>query len=86
MDTLTLLPCPVDKIQQKDDLILSGHSHGGQVRLPFYGSITVPYGVGRYDKGLFQTQAEPLFVNAGIGYWAFPIRILCRPKIALIEI
>ncbi|WP_339138112.1 MAG: metallophosphoesterase [Candidatus Electrothrix sp. GW3-4] len=79
-------PAAVDRIHEKFDLILSGHSHGGQVRLPFYGAITLPYGVGKYDKGLFQTQAGPLFVNAGIGYWALPIRILCRPEIALIEI
>ena len=79
-------PASVDKIQQKFDLILSGHSHGGQVRLPFYGAIMVPYGVGKYDMGLFQTQAGPLVVNVGIGYWALPVRILCRPEIGLIEI
>ncbi|XCN72540.1 MAG: metallophosphoesterase [Candidatus Electrothrix aestuarii] len=79
-------PASADTIEQQFDLILAGHSHGGQVRLPFYGAITVPYGVEKYEKGLFQTQAGPLFVNAGIGYWALPVRILCRPEIALIEI
>ncbi|MCI5141406.1 MAG: hypothetical protein D3909_06715, partial [Candidatus Electrothrix sp. ATG1] len=78
-------PASVDNIEQNFDLILSGHSHGGQIRLPFYGALTVPYGVGKYDKGLFQTKAGPLFVSVGTGYWALPVRVLCRPEIALIE-
>jgi predicted MPP superfamily phosphohydrolase len=79
-------PASADKVEGSYDLILSGHSHGGQVRLPFYGAITVPYGVGEYDRGLFQTPAGPLFVNAGIGYLLLPIRFFCRPELALIEI
>ena len=50
------------------DLMLAGHSHGGQVRIPFYGAIFLPFGVDEYDLGLFQTNAGPLYVNAGIGY------------------
>ena len=49
------------------DLILAGHSHGGQVRLPFAGAIVLPPGVGKYDFGLYQTRAGPLNVNPGIG-------------------
>jgi len=79
-------PDAVDRLRLKFDLILAGHSHGGQIRLPFYGAITVPGRVGEYDMGLFRTPAGPLYVNPGIGYWALPLRIFCRPEITLIEI
>jgi predicted MPP superfamily phosphohydrolase len=71
---------------QKFDLILAGHSHGGQVRIPFYGPIIVPYGVDEYDLGLFQTKSGPLYVTSGIGWYPVAIRFNCRPEITVIEI
>jgi uncharacterized protein len=72
---------------QKFDLLLAGHSHGGQVRIPFHGPIFLPSGVDEYDLGLFQTRAGPLYVNAGIGYLQdYNFRFNCRPEITLIEI
>jgi len=68
------------------DLILSGHSHGGQVRIPFYGPIFVPFGVGRYVMGSFRTPAGPLYVNPGIGWFPVPIRFNCRPEITVFEV
>jgi len=70
----------------KFDLLLAGHSHGGQVRIPFYGPIVVPFAVDEYDLGLFQTKAGPLYVNAGIGWFQCPIRFNCRPEITVVEI
>jgi uncharacterized protein len=67
-------------------LLLAGHSHGGQVRIPFYGPVVVGFGVDEYDLGLFQTSAGPLCVNPGIGWFSFPYRFNCRPEITLIEI
>ena len=68
------------------DLILAGHSHGGQVRIPFYGPLIVPHMVDEYDLGLFQTAAGPLYVNPGIGWYPVPIRFNCRPEITVFEI
>jgi len=68
------------------DLLLAGHSHGGQVRIPFYGPIIVPFGVGRYDLGLFHTPAGPLYVNPGLGWYPVPIRFNCRPEITVFEV
>lgn len=72
---------------QKYDLILAGHSHGGQVRIPFYGPVMVPFGVDEFDMGLFQTASGPLYVNPGIGYiYDYKFRFNCRPEITVIEI
>lgn len=68
------------------DAVLAGHSHGGQVRIPFYGPIAVPYNTGKYDLGLFQTMAGPLYVSSGIGWFFADIRFRCRPEIVVFEI
>jgi predicted MPP superfamily phosphohydrolase len=68
------------------DLMLAGHSHGGQVRIPFYGAIILPFGVGEYDLGLFRTGSGPLYVNPGIGWFHIDVRFNCRPEITVIEI
>ena len=71
----------------KFDLMLAGHSHGGQVRIPFYGAPVLPYGVEGYDLGLFQTKSGPLYVNPGIGYiYKYNFRLNCRPEITVIAI
>jgi hypothetical protein len=79
-------PAWAKEFKEKFDLILAGHSHGGQVRLPFYGALIVPFSVDEYDLGLFQTKAGPLYVNAGIGWFPYPIRFNCRPEITVVEI
>ena len=79
-------PLFVEQVKGSFDLILAGHSHGGQVRIPFWGALTLPYRVGHYDLGLFQTQAGPLYVNPGIGTFYLPVRTWCRPEISVIEL
>jgi predicted MPP superfamily phosphohydrolase len=80
-------PAMADRLGQPFDLILSGHSHGGQIRLPLYGPVVIPDGVGRYDLGSFQTPNGPLYVNAGIGTLStIPVRWNCPPEITVITI
>jgi predicted MPP superfamily phosphohydrolase len=72
---------------RKFDLILAGHSHGGQVRIPLYGPLFLPNKVDEYDRGMFHSPAGPLYVNAGIGYIArYDFRFNCRPEITLFEV
>ena len=71
---------------RKFDLILAGHSHGGQVRLPFWGALILPRGVGKYDLGYYKTVGGPLHVSAGVGTYFLPIRLNCPPEITLITI
>ena len=66
--------------------IFSGHSHGGQVRLPFYGAVALPRYVGAYEKGLFQTPGGPLYVTAGVGTFGFPVRLNCPPELTVVEL
>jgi predicted MPP superfamily phosphohydrolase len=80
-------PDAVERIEgQRFDLILAGHTHGGQVRIPFLRRWTLPIPLDKYDKGLFQTPGGPLYVNPGIGTFYRKLRFRCRPEITLIEI
>ncbi len=79
-------PEMADRLQgPRYDLILSGHSHGGQVRLPFFGALMLPYGVGPYDMGYFESAGGPLYVNAGIGTYHLPLRFNCRPELTVVR-
>ena len=69
------------------DLQLSGHTHGGQVQLPFWGAILNSTKLGRrYAEGLFKFDWTTLYVNRGIGTVLLPIRFFCRPEIAVIDL
>jgi uncharacterized protein len=62
------------------DLMLSGHVHGGQIRLPLIGSVLVPSRYGRrYDCGVFDEAPTLLHVSRGLG-GDHPLRFLCRPE------
>lgn len=68
-------------------LQLSGHSHGGQVYLPFAGAPIVPYLGQKYTRGLYHIQdALWLYTNRGLGLIRPAIRLNCRPEITLITL
>lgn len=79
-------PLFVNLVKDPFNLILAGHSHGGQLRLPFLGPLFLPSQVGPFDRGLYQTAAGPLYVNPGIGTYFLPVRLWCRPEITVIEL
>lgn len=68
------------------DLVLAGHSHGGQVRLPVWGALWLPFDTGPYEQGWFAEGETRMFVSRGVGTSMAPVRFLCRPEVALIEL
>jgi predicted MPP superfamily phosphohydrolase len=73
--------------EQGASLVFSGHTHGGQIRLPVFGSVVVPsrFG-GLFDAGHFQVDGTDLFVSAGIGADTPALRIYCPPEILVVDI
>lgn len=71
------------------DLILCGHTHGGQIRFPFVGSLVEP-GEGffpYFDKGMFKLKGNVLlYIDSGVGTSKLPIRFLNRSQISVIRI
>ena len=70
------------------DLVLSGHAHGGQFRIPFVGGLYAP-GQGllpRYDSGIYSDGRTDMVLSRGIGNRVIPIRFLNRPEVVLIEL
>lgn len=64
------------------DLLLCGHTHGGQIRFPFFGSVVVPSKhEARYANGFHRVDDVLMYVSRGIGAIP-PLRILCKPEIA----
>jgi predicted MPP superfamily phosphohydrolase len=76
----------------KADLILAGHTHGGQICVPFYGALVTNCDLStRNAKGLsnFESNGQKtlLHVSAGVGTSPFtPIRLACRPEATLLTL
>lgn len=70
------------------DLVLSGHAHGGQVRLPFIGGVAAP-GQGlfpKYDAGEYSENNTTMIVSRGIGNSVVPVRINNRPEVVIVTL
>ena len=70
------------------DLVLSGHAHGGQFRLPWIGGVIAP-GQGlfpKYTSGLYQVENTQLVVSRGIGNSLFPLRFNNPPEVILVTL
>ncbi|MDD3240051.1 MAG: metallophosphoesterase, partial [Lachnospira sp.] len=75
-------------VQNNIDLVLSGHAHGGQFRIPFIGGLVAPnQGIlPTYDAGVYTKDQTNMVVSRGIGNSIIPIRFNNRPEIILIEL
>nr|CAA9288720.1 hypothetical protein AVDCRST_MAG63-4211 [uncultured Armatimonadetes bacterium] len=67
-------------------LQLSGHTHGGQVRLPGVGAPVLPPQGRRYPDGLFRVGGMPLYVTRGVGMLPPLVRLNCPPEVALLTL
>lgn len=79
-------PALFTSINIKTDLAFAGHSHGGQIRIPFIGSLWTPKGTDKYDSGWFEEGQAKMYVSRGIGNSILPIRFNCRPEVAFIKV
>ncbi|MFC1735587.1 metallophosphoesterase [Candidatus Hydrogenedentota bacterium] len=70
------------------DLILCGHTHGGQVRLPFYGALVTLSATGkRFEAGMYELGETRAYVNRGVGTEPYGrVRFMCRPEVAVFNI
>ena len=71
------------------DLILAGHTHGGQIRIPIFGALMPDRAlVGKWQDGVYRISRSWLYVNRGIGMegGAPRVRFCCRPEVAIIDI
>ncbi|MDP8236301.1 MAG: metallophosphoesterase family protein [Candidatus Erginobacter occultus] len=69
------------------ELILCGHTHGGQVRLPVFGSFFARLLAGtHYDQGLFTVLGSRVYVTRGVGMTTHQIRLFCPPEIVFLTV
>jgi uncharacterized protein len=68
------------------DLQLSGHSHGGQIRIPFLLPLYLPELARKYVAGLYRVGPLTLYTNRGLGTVAVPVRFNCSPEITLLTL
>ncbi|PEC57014.1 phosphoesterase [Bacillus cereus] len=73
---------------EKIDLVLSGHAHGGQIRLPFIGGLVAPnQGVfPTYTAGLYEIQNTSMVVSRGLGNSIISQRIFNRPELVVVQL
>lgn len=75
-------------VSEHVDMVLIGHAHGGQFRLPFVGGIIAPnQGLfPKYDAGIYTKEQTTMIVSRGIGNSVIPVRFNNRPEVVMIEL
>ena len=80
-------PCTVERLRagQRCDLMLSGHTHGGQINLPRLGRVTLGPNGKRFAAGLYHHGTTHLYVHKGVGF-GFRVRYGVRPEVAVLHL
>lgn len=79
-------PAFFDRTNEPFQLALAGHTHGGQVRIPFMKPLILPEDSGRFVQGWYESHGAQMYVSRGIGTSLVQARFLCRPEVAFITL
>ena len=83
-------PCELEEMSKRGiDLMVCGHTHGGQMRIPFVGGVFTPSTFKlfpKYDMGYFGIGKMDLIISSGLGTSSIPLRLFCRPEITVIDL
>lgn len=76
----------VKEMPEHVSLQISGHSHGGQVCLPFGKSLYTPFGARKYISGFYPDARVPLYVSRGVGTTGPDYRLFCAPEVSILTL
>lgn len=79
-------PDMVDWLPEGVDLLISGHSHGGQFLTPWGVPFMTSHNGKKYRKGFYPDASTPIFVTSGVGTTGPPSRLFCPPEVAILTI
>jgi hypothetical protein len=75
----------IENMNERIDFIISGHTHGGQVVLPFVNALYIPSPFGqKYRDGLVRDGERQTYISRGLGLFFVPIRINCPPDVTML--
>jgi uncharacterized protein len=73
---------PAGPLSGRSSLLLAGHTHGGQIRIPFLPPVR-PVGAGRFLEGWYRDTVAPLYVSRGVGTTGIPARFRCPAELPI---
>ena len=77
-------PALIERMADRECIVFSGHTHGGQVRVPILTKREIRrIGAKHYAQGWYTVGEARLYVNRGLGQVGIPFRLFCRPELAL---
>jgi predicted MPP superfamily phosphohydrolase len=77
-------PALIERLADRECVVFSGHTHGGQVRVPILTKREIRrIGAKHYEQGWYTVGKARLYVNRGLGQVGIPLRLFCRPELAL---
>lgn len=74
------------RFSTKIDLMISGHTHGGQVSIPFLGPPVLPVRNKKYSSGFIKAKTTNIFISKGLGWAILPVRFNCLPEISVLKL